>query len=372
MEELVAAIEQQSAERVLGLVHRFQAEGRNLQHFCREAIRHFRNLLVARVCGADSDLIAATPEQRPGLERAAAAFSEEDLTRYFQILLDTDDDLRRKPDPRLHLEMGLLRMVNAARLAPLEEVLAEMRGEGGARTAAPTRGALGMAGAVRPADAKAQAAGAIASGTTAAPQSGVATARGGTAAATGNFASGVEMDGDRSESQAIRSGVAARSEAPAMATQTKTAEPAPSAYALTSQETKRAGELDAAQVEGIKDAILRQQKFLAEIVEHVRRWELDGADLRLYFAPESRTLADMLNARGPIEKLRTIASEVLGAPVRVCVKLDTAQAAGTSRGTRAPNESQEMRAQIEQDPIVRAMLERFGGQISQVRRRGED
>ena len=50
-----------SADRVLALVHRFQKEGRNLQHFCRETIRHFRNLLVANVCGADSELIAATP-----------------------------------------------------------------------------------------------------------------------------------------------------------------------------------------------------------------------------------------------------------------------------------------------------------------------
>ena len=104
--ELVSAIEHHSADKVLELVHRFQKEGRNLQHFCRETIRHFRNLLVAKVCGADSELIAATPEQRPELARAAALFSEEDLTRYFQILLDTDDDLRRKPDPRIHLEMG--------------------------------------------------------------------------------------------------------------------------------------------------------------------------------------------------------------------------------------------------------------------------
>ena len=87
-----------------------------------------RNLLIAKVCGADSDLIAATPDQRPGLAKAAALFSEEDLTRFFQILLQTDDDLRRKPDPRVHLEMGLLRLVNAARLAPLEELLAETRG----------------------------------------------------------------------------------------------------------------------------------------------------------------------------------------------------------------------------------------------------
>ncbi len=130
LQELVEAIVEQSAERALGLVHRFQKEGRNLQHFCREAIRHMRNLLIARVCGADSDLIAATAEQRPGLAKAAALFSEEDLTRYFQILLHTDDDLRRKMDPRVHLEMGLLRLVNAARLAPLEELLGEARGGG--------------------------------------------------------------------------------------------------------------------------------------------------------------------------------------------------------------------------------------------------
>src|SRR5574337_949945 len=81
LDELVEAVEARSSEKVLGLVHRFLTEGRNLQHFCREAIGHFRNLLVARVCGADSDLIAAPADQRPRLARAAAAFTEEDLTR---------------------------------------------------------------------------------------------------------------------------------------------------------------------------------------------------------------------------------------------------------------------------------------------------
>src|SRR5277367_2025549 len=144
LQELVEAIATQSAERALGLVHTFQKEGRNLQHFCREAIRHMRNLLIARVCGADSDLLAATPDQRPGLAKAAKLFSEEDLTRYFQILLQTDDDLRRKSDPRVHLEMGLLRLVNAARLAPLEELLSEAKaGENGGGGGAPRTGAAG-------------------------------------------------------------------------------------------------------------------------------------------------------------------------------------------------------------------------------------
>src|SRR5271156_1451562 len=47
LDDLVEAIATQSAERALGLVHRLIGDGQNLQHFCREAIRHFRNLLVA-------------------------------------------------------------------------------------------------------------------------------------------------------------------------------------------------------------------------------------------------------------------------------------------------------------------------------------
>jgi len=68
--------------------------------------------------------------------------------------------------------------------------------------------------------------------------------------------------------------------------------------------------------------------------------------------------------------LRTIASRILGHTVRVCVKLEAvpvSDASGrTSLGTR------ELRAKFEQDPIVRAMLERFGGQISDVKRRSEE
>jgi DNA polymerase-3 subunit gamma/tau len=378
LEELVGAIEQHSAERVLELAHRFQAEGRNLQHFCREAIRHFRNLLIARVCGAKSELIAATPEQRPLLERAAAAFTEEDLTRYFQILLNTDDDLRRKPDPRLHLEMGLLRMVNAARLAPLEEVLAELRGDGGERAAAGTR----IAPAARPTESraqvesKAQAAGAVSSGAPATVRSGSAQTNAGTAAAASlpSMASSTRAEGVQEARRYASPAVGELSAAQVPQTATRVVQTGlmpVAAPGLSPQQNAVSG-IEASQVEEIKAAILRQQKFLAEIVEHVVRWELEGGDLRLSFAQESRTLADMLNARGPLEKLRTIASEVLGTPVRVCVKLESAPVAGAIRGARGLPESQELRAQFEQDPIVRAMLERFGGQISQVRRRSED
>lgn len=292
LEKLVSAVEAGSAAGVLNLVHTLLAEGRNLQHFCREAIRHFRDLLVARVSGADSDLIAALPEQRPKLGSTAAKFSEEDLTRFFQILLSTEDDLRRKPDARLHLEMGLLRLVNAARLAPLEELLAELK-------------------------------------------------RGGSAAAS--------------------------SAVPAPKSSGAFASPPPSVVA------RAAGQfdgIDAAKVEAIKSAILGQQKFLGELVEHVCRWELEGGEMRLYFPPERRALADLLQARDPMEKLRTISSNVVGQPLRVCVRLESSQAMRATASADAG--TSELRAKFEQDPIVRAMLQRFGGRISEVKRRPEE
>src|SRR5438046_5478288 len=87
LEELVQAIAEGSADRALGLVHTFQRDGRNLQHFCRESTLHLRNLLIARTCGADSDLIAATTDQRPALAKAPARFSEADLTACFEMPL---------------------------------------------------------------------------------------------------------------------------------------------------------------------------------------------------------------------------------------------------------------------------------------------
>jgi hypothetical protein len=43
-----------------------------------------------------------------------------------------------------------------------------------------------------------------------------------------------------------------------------------------------------------------------------------------------------------------------------------------SSTVRAAQSARELRARFEQDPIVRAMLERFGGRISEVKRRDEE
>jgi hypothetical protein len=101
------------------------------------------------------------------------------------------------------------------------------------------------------------------------------------------------------------------------------------------------------------------------MVEHATRWEIAGGEILLFFPTESRALAEMLQSRDPMERLRTVLNQVVGQPLRVCVKLESGRAPVVGR-------SSELRARFEEDPIVRAMLERFGGQISKIKRPGEE
>jgi DNA polymerase-3 subunit gamma/tau len=112
------------AARMLEVVNELERNGQNLQHFSRELSRYFRNLLVAKIAGGDTRLIAASAGERERLAEAAAQFSEEDLTRYLQLSLDLFRDLQFSLQPRFHLELGLLRMVQAGRLVSIEEALA--------------------------------------------------------------------------------------------------------------------------------------------------------------------------------------------------------------------------------------------------------
>ena len=81
----------------------------------------------------DTRLVAASAAQREKLAAIAGGFSEEDLTRYLQLSLDMFKDLQASLQPRFHLEIGLVRLVQAGRLMPIEEALA------GLGAAAPAR-----------------------------------------------------------------------------------------------------------------------------------------------------------------------------------------------------------------------------------------
>jgi DNA polymerase III subunit gamma/tau len=137
LEQVTQALASQDAQRMMEIVADLEANGRSLQHFARELARYFRNLLVVKIAAGPTKLVAASANEQEKLAETAAKFSEEDLTRYLQLSLDLFKDLQSSLQPRLHLEIGLLRMVHAGRLQPIEEALASLKSGGGSAPSKP-------------------------------------------------------------------------------------------------------------------------------------------------------------------------------------------------------------------------------------------
>ena len=126
MAQVTTALSNQDGGAMLALVDDLERNGGSPQHFSREISRYLRNLLVTRISGADSRLVTASPSERAELGRIAAGFTEEDLTRYLQLALDLFSDLQFSLQPRFHLEIGLLKMVQAGKLISIEDALASI------------------------------------------------------------------------------------------------------------------------------------------------------------------------------------------------------------------------------------------------------
>jgi DNA polymerase III subunit gamma/tau len=124
---VATAVREQNGARMLEIIEELERTGQSLQHFCRELSRYWRNLLVAKITGESSRLIAASEHEQHALLETAAWFSEEDLTRYLNLTLELYKELQSSLQPRLHLELGLLKLVQAGKLQLIEEALAGLK-----------------------------------------------------------------------------------------------------------------------------------------------------------------------------------------------------------------------------------------------------
>ena len=136
--DLLGAIPSEVTDRILGAIVDAEPatmlavaddlfrEGRHPQHFCGELIRQFRNLMVMKVAGTASKLVATTERERETAQQWLDQLSKEDLIRYVQILLTLYEDLQQATQQRFRLEIGLLKLVYAGRLRPIEEVLSAL------------------------------------------------------------------------------------------------------------------------------------------------------------------------------------------------------------------------------------------------------
>jgi DNA polymerase-3 subunit gamma/tau len=103
-------------------------QGLNLQQYVREFMGRIRDLLVIKL-GLVEKVIGSAEEKR-ALTTRAETFSEQDLIRFFDMLLRIESDLRWTSQPRFHLEVGFVKLARVGYVRDIEEVLSEVKGGG--------------------------------------------------------------------------------------------------------------------------------------------------------------------------------------------------------------------------------------------------
>jgi len=319
--ELLEAIGAGDTAKVLQTVERVAAEGYELNHFCGELTRYIRNLAVAKSCGAESPLLQLPSTERAVLGKLREQFSEEDLARFFQILVRTESDMRYALNPRFHLELGLIKMVHAGKLASLESLLAELGG---------TRPAPG--GKVETV-----------------PPSG----RSSSAVVTGEKSPDMPRSASSAPVPARQperpKGLEKAPERPASAPARQVNSLPPQAPSVRPIHPEVPGD---PRLSKIKSLAFGQSKLLSSCLDPVSAWRFEDGEVRFIFSRSDAWAADLLNSREQQEKLQALCAEALGQPVRICVTLDNDERSGLKN-------RRSVRERAESDGGVEALLKKF-------------
>ena len=125
-ERLLNAIHRNQSAEVLEELDRLLNAGNSPAQLARQFVRYLRNALMAKIGGEQTGLLQLSPDERARANGSAALFSEEDLTRFLQIMLRTFDELNYRQEQRFHLELGLVKLVHLQRLLPMEQFLSQL------------------------------------------------------------------------------------------------------------------------------------------------------------------------------------------------------------------------------------------------------
>jgi DNA polymerase-3 subunit gamma/tau len=384
IEELMQAVSHDASDHALRLIDKLLREGQSPVHFARQLVRFLRNSIVAKVAGDNSELLQISADERARVSRVAGLFSEEDLTRFLNIMLRTHNELGYKHEQRLHLELGVLKMVHAQRLLPIEDLLSQAAGSGGG---APGRSAPAPQPAAKPAPREADrpaaparpspfAADSARKGTgprqetsSAAPNVRPFSSAYGSAVIMGSAApAGAAASLSEYPPEPLRTSEAPAEAAPDNDFQPQ-AKPALFAHAAPTADSPQPLDLDhlrGAVLSALEDA---GQRMLATMLDG-GEWNVAGNELTVKVTA-SATVIEMAMGAEPKRLATAAATDAARRPLRIrVVSAGTPSSAssasnhgGASRASASPRPNDTGRGRAMQDPIVRRMQEKFGAEV---------
>ncbi|MBP3191502.1 DNA polymerase III subunit gamma/tau [Natronogracilivirga saccharolytica] len=125
MFELTDALIRKDARAGMALLHNLLHIGNDIQEFLGALTEHFRNMYLAK----DSQnfyLIEATDDTKQRFQKIASHFSEDDLMRMMHIVHEAEFSIRNAQQPRIHLEVTLLKLFHMSRTDGLRELVLKL------------------------------------------------------------------------------------------------------------------------------------------------------------------------------------------------------------------------------------------------------
>jgi DNA polymerase-3 subunit gamma/tau len=120
--QLLGAVEEEALFRIcdlivdrdtaglLNFVEELAEQGQDLSRLVTDLLEHLRHLLLVQHLGEVPESIPATPEIRDRLHAQANQLGEPDVIRLIDLLAVAVDDVRQGGDPRLPLELALVKV----------------------------------------------------------------------------------------------------------------------------------------------------------------------------------------------------------------------------------------------------------------------
>ena len=149
-ERLLEAVAAGQSAELMEQLNTLLNAGHSPAALARQMVRYLRNALMAKLGGEKTELLQISADERARAARTAQLFGEEEITRNLQIVLSTFDALNETQEHRFHLELGLLKLVHAQRLLPLEELLSGIAGGAPVRSVPKSAGSRTSAAPGRP------------------------------------------------------------------------------------------------------------------------------------------------------------------------------------------------------------------------------
>lgn len=365
VERVLAALASGAAGPLLVELDDYLAKGGRSGTFIEDLQEALRAVLYLKACGPDSPLLEEVAYDQEHLAPVAQALSEDALLYALTILQDAETKMRTAREPRIVLEVCLVRMSRMAELRPIGEVLARLErleqalgGGGGAPPAAPPpRG--------RPADVDLRGGSASDLRASAAPSPAPAAPAAGR---RGSYAYPTSVAPDLSARQVVELDRAARLDRPAAGPSAHhdahhdggggvALAPPPAAVALAEAPALTQPVVEAAWAQ-VQPAIGDALGMTASVLERGKpRVRVDQGDVVVELAPMSDMLFAQLADPQVVDAVSRLLAGPLGAPPRVRFRRLAQPEAGAPSGgpSGAPGAAGKpaRAASVYDDPLVK-------------------